>query len=334
MKIRTLFLLFAFMIVLPSVSYGQVGNLLRNKMGRVLNAGARTANKEVDNKIDSAATKETEKRISLEKEKAEERAKNDSINNAGQPSKAEGDKASSGSQSSGGINLGKLMGNKVTLKYNEDYSFNSRIYMVIETYDKKDPMTMDFYMYYSSTSPSVGVETKSVSTKDEGKASVLATIVMDGENKSSIMLTDINGMKMGMISAIPDSTSQNTNGKNGKKTPPPTFTKTGNTRVIAGYKCDEYTYVNNDDSKTTGKIWFTKDAKLKIEKNGWRNTSMSSYYGNPAFNNGIILASENYDDKGKMTMKSETKEINENFPHSISIKGYTLRQINMGGEKK
>ena len=59
---------------------------------------------------------------------------------------------------------------------------------------------------------------------------------------------------------------------------------------------------------------------------------MSAYYGNPAFNNGIVLASENYDDKGKLTTKSETKEINENFPKSISIKGYTLRQINMGGK--
>jgi hypothetical protein len=26
-------------------------------------------------------------------------------------------------------------------------------------------------------------------------------------------------------------------------------------------------------------------------------------------------------------MKSETKEINENYPHSISVKGYSLRQM-------
>ena len=114
---------------------------------------------------------------------------------------------------------------------------------------------------------------------------------------------------------------------------PPTFTKTGNTREIAGYKCDEYTYVSNED-KSTGKVWFTKDAKLKIDKNGWRNTGMSAYYGNPAFNDGIILANEAYDDKGKLSLKSETKEINENFPHSISFKGSTLRQMNIGKNDK
>ena len=60
---------------------------------------------------------------------------------------------------------------------------------------------------------------------------------------------------------------------------------------------------------------------------------MAAYYGNPDFNEGIILASESYDDKGKLTLKSETQEINENFPHTISVKGYTLRQMNMGQGK-
>lgn len=101
-----------------------------------------------------------------------------------------------------------------------------------------------------------------------------------------------------------------------------------NSRVVAGYKCDEYSYVDADN-KTTGNVWFTKDAKLKIDKNGWKNTGMAAYYGNTEFKDGIILANEAYDDKGKLTMKSEAKEINENFPHSVSTKGYTLRQMNM-----
>ena len=49
------------------------------------------------------------------------------------------------------------------------------------------------------------------------------------------------------------------------KSIPPTFTKTGNTKKIAGYKCDEYNYIDADD-KTTSKVWFSKDANLKIDK--------------------------------------------------------------------
>jgi hypothetical protein len=53
MRTKALFLLLALFTILPLSSNGQVGNLLRNKMGKVINAGARTANKEVDNQIDS-----------------------------------------------------------------------------------------------------------------------------------------------------------------------------------------------------------------------------------------------------------------------------------------
>jgi len=186
------------------------------------------------------------------------------------------------------------------------------------------------YMYYSSTSPSLGIETKQINSKENGTTPVVATMIMDGENKCFLILTEVNASKMGIISPVQDSQTAQTdkNGKPVKKSAPPVITKTGNSKVIAGYKCDEYSYVDND-TKSVGKLWFTKDTRLKIDKNGWRNTGLAVYYANPEFSDGIILANETYDDKGNLTMKSETKEINENFPYSISTKGYTLRQMNM-----
>lgn len=323
MKARTLFLLVACILILPATTSAQVGNLLKNKMNKVVNAGAKTVNKEIDNEIDTAVNKEAEKA----REKGTARTEENKAKN--QPSQS-GGSTEQGDQASGGAAFGSLFGNKIDLKYKEDYSFTSRIYMITEVYDKKDVTKMDFYMFYSSSTPSVGIETKTIDTKEEGAVPVVAQMVMDGENKCFIMLTDVNGMKMGVISAVPDENSANgqTDGKK-KKDTPPNFTKTGNSKVIAGYKCDEYTYKDIDDN-STGKVWFTKDAKLKIDKKGWQNSNMAAYYGNPDFNEGIILASESFDDKGKPTAKSETKEINENFPHSISVKGYTLRQMNMG----
>jgi hypothetical protein len=311
------------MLIFPVASSGQVGNLLKNKMSKVVNAGAKTANKEIDNQIDTAVNKEADKA----REKAAVRTEENKAKN--QPSQSGGNTGESG-EASGGAAIGGLFGNKIDLKYKEDYSFSSRIYMIMEMYDKKEVTKMDYFMFYSSSTPSVGIETKTISNQEEGSVPVAATMVMDGENKCFIMLTDVNGMKMGIISAVPDenSTDAKTDGKK-KKDTPPNFTKTGNTKVIAGYKCDEYTYKDIDDN-STGKVWFTKDAKLRIDKKGWQNSNMAAYYGNPDFNEGIILANEAYDDKGKLTMKSETKEINENFPHAISVKGYTLRQMNMG----
>ncbi len=331
MKTRTLLLFFAFILILPATSEGQVGNLLKNKLNRVVSAGAKTVDKEIDNQIDTAVQKKADD----VKVKADERVETNRQNKVtGQPSQDEGTDASAPS-GQGGMNLGKMMANKVDLKYKEEYSYTSRIYMLMEMYDKKDVMKMDYYLFYSSSSPSVGIETRTVSSEEADNVPIASKMIMDGENKCFLMLTDVNGMKMGMISAIPDENTEmpQPDGKNAKKDTPPVFTKTGNTRVIVGYKCDEYSYLDPDD-KTTGKVWFTKDARLKIDKRGWNNSGMAAYYGNNEFNEGIILANEAYDEKGTLTMKSETKEINENFPHSISVKGYSLRQMNLGQKQK
>ena len=323
MKTRGLLLLFIFALIIPAASTAQVGSLLRNKMNKVVNAGVKTVDKEIDAEIDTAVTKETEKAI----EKGETRAEqNKQAEN--QPS---GD-AGADNQASGGGALGALFSNKIDLKYKEDYSFTSRIYMVSETYDKKDVMKMEMYMFYSATQPSIGMETKSISDSMGESVPVTATMVLDGENKCFLALTDMNGMKMGMISAAEDEYAENSNSK-GKEDTPPVFTKTGNTREIAGYKCDEYSYTDPDDN-SKGKVWYTQDSRLKIDRRGWKNTGMSAYYASPQFNDGIILANEAYDEKGNLTMKSETKEINENFPHTISVKGYSLRQMNAGKSKE
>ena len=327
MKIRSLFLSLILITMLPAASDGQVRSLLKNKLNRVVNAGANTADQEVNKEIDTAVHKEV---LDARDKSAAREEKN--RQNSGQPSADEGSQ-SQGSQ--GGVNFGKLMANKIDLKYKEEYGFTSRIYMLTETYDKKDVMKMDFYMYYSAVTPVVGVETKTISNEDKESVPVVAVMVMDGENKCFLMLTDVNGMKMGMISAIPDENAEQTqtDGKPEKKATPPTFTKTGNSRVIVGYRCDEYSYIDTEN-KMTGKVWFTKEANLKIDKRGWQNSGMAAYYGYGDFRDGIILANETYDDKGKLFSKSETKEINENFPHSISVKGYSLRQMNLNQNKK
>ena len=56
-KNKGLFLLFVFMILLPVASNGQVGNLLRNKLNKVVNAGTKTVDKEINKEIDTAVEK-------------------------------------------------------------------------------------------------------------------------------------------------------------------------------------------------------------------------------------------------------------------------------------
>jgi hypothetical protein len=316
MKTRAL-LFFALLILMTATSNAQFGSFIKNQAAKAANAAARESEKEANRRADSAIQKNAERA-------AKETA--DKIERDSKANKTE----EQGNQSQGGMDLGKFLGGKVDLKYNEEYSFTSRLYMQTETYDKKEVLKMDLFMFFSAKSPSVGMETKSLTDGQGNDTPIASTMVMDGENKCFIILTDINGTKMGIISAIPDEKTAQTqpDGKPVQKVTPTEFTKTGNTKVIAGYKCDEYSY-KNTENKTTGKVWFTKEANLKIDKRGWQNTGMAAYYGYTGFNDGIILANESYDEKGKLTMKSETKEINPSFNHSISVKGYSLRQMNL-----
>jgi hypothetical protein len=305
MKTRLLF--FILIILLPVSSYSQGGAILR-----------RALNRQIDREVDTLVDKKIQEQnnnAAQQQNEAQTEQKNES-NEAAEKSE----------NSEGGANMSGLFGNKVTMKYSDEYNFTSRLFMKVENYDKKEVTKADMYMYYSAASPNVGIETKSITSDSGEDVPVTASMVLDGENKCFIALTDVNNMKMGMISAVPDENTITTD-KNGKPRPKPVITKTGNSRVIVGYKCDEYLYKDEYD-KTSGKLWHSKEADLKIDKRSWSRTGMTAdYYGYEGFNEGIILASEIYDDKDKLKSKTETVEITPDFPHSITVKGYTLRQV-------
>ncbi len=316
MKTRTLFLFIVLGFIFPGISYSQ-GYILR-----------RALNRQIDKEIDTAL----DKKVREDRNKAQEKAEKDQ-KQAQEAEQNTGDKAlDQDNQSQQGAKMGGLFGNKVDLKYNEVYSFNSRMYSQMETYGKNEVTKMDYYLYFSKNSPTVGIETKTISTKD-GETPLASRMIMDGENKSFLMLTDINGMKMGIISAVPDSLQGQSGGKAGEAVKPPTVTKTGNTKNVAGLRCDEYLY-KDPDSKEYSKMWFTKDAILNVDKRAWTQSGMPASYEYAGFDKGVIMAWESYDKDNKMIAKSEVKEINNNFSHSISVKGYTLRQMNPNQYRK
>jgi hypothetical protein len=320
MKTRTLSLIVLFMC-LSAFANAQIGRFIKNQAEKAANIVAKESEKEAQRKADSISQANAEKA-------AKETSKN--IEQNSQKSKTDGQTTQQqGDQGQGGIDLGKLMGGKVDLKYNDEYTFSSRLYMQSESYEKKGTTKMDLYMFFSGNSPDVGMETKSITDEKGNTTPIASSIVMDAVNKCFIILTDMSGTKMGIISPLPDENTVQTqpDGKPAQKVTPPVYTKTGNTKVIAGYKCDEYTFKSTQDN-TSGKVWFTKDANLKIDKRGWQQTGMSAYYGYAGFDGGLIMGNETYGENGKLKMKSETKEINQNFPHTITVKGYSLMQMN------
>jgi hypothetical protein len=159
-------------------------------------------------------------------------------------------------------------------------------------------------------------------------------MIYDNENRCFMMLIDRDNQKTGIISTIPSdsvmkarSATTTTTGKPGEQDKMPTIVKTGRSRVIAGYKCDEYK-ITEQDKPEYAFAWMTKDLKLKADKNTWGKAGIPTYYAYPGFEGSSMLAMESYDKDNKLAMKMETIEINQNYPHKISAAGYTFIKMN------
>ncbi len=302
MKTRSLLLILAFAIILPNASNAQVGVLRR------------AINRQIDHKIDSAIDKSA-------KDKAKEKEQAD---------KKQSDKTSA-QDNSGTKGTGRgLFGGKVDIKYNDEYKFTGRIYMQMETYDKKDVMKSDYYTYFNSNTLNAGMEVKAVDAK-EGDKALPTVFLFDNDNRCFMMLLENNDSKTGIISTIPSDSAMAAQAKNQKGATPEqaTITKTGNSRTIAGYKCDEYKIVEANKEGYSN-VWMTKDVKLKADKRNWGKTGMPTYYNYPGFEGSMMLAMESFDKNNNPAMKMETKEINDNFSHAISTVGYTFMKMNFG----
>jgi hypothetical protein len=302
MKTRSFFILLLLAFFLSNNSYAQFGALKR------------AINKQIDHKIDSSINKSAQDKAN-EKEQAD---KNQSGQNAGTKETGRG-----------------LFGGKIDIKYNDEYQFTGRIYMQMETYDKKEIRKADYYTYFNGNSKSAGIEVKIADPKEDEKT-VPTVFLFDGENRCFIMLMESTDSKTGIISTIPSDSAmaaqtKNMKGKTDEKAEadPITITKTGNSRIIAGYKCDEYKIV---DANKEGYAfaWMTKDVNLKADKKYWGKAGMPTYYNYPGFEGAMMLAMESFDKNDKPEMKMETKEINDNFNHSISTVGYTFMKLNFG----
>jgi len=287
------------LILLPNVSHAQFG------------AVRRAINRQVDHKIDSSIDKSAQ-------DERDKKAKEESEQNKPDDAAAKDKSKSTG-----------LFGGKIDIKYNDEYDFTGRIYMQMETYDKKDVIKSDFFTYYNSNNLNAGIDLQTVDPKD-GKTVISTEFLFDHENRAFMSLLTAVDPKMGTISAIPSDSALAAQVKaKGENTKQPVVTKTGNSRIIAGYKCDEYKVVEPDKAGYS-LVWMTKDVKVKADKRYWGKSGMPTYYNYPDFEGSVMLAMEEYDKNNNPSVKMETKEIDDNFKHKISTVGYKFSKVNFG----
>ena len=60
--------------------------------------------------------------------------------------------------------------------------FTGRIYMVMETYDKKDVTKSDFYTYFNTNTLNAGMEVK-ITNPEKGETSLPTQFIFDNDNR-------------------------------------------------------------------------------------------------------------------------------------------------------
>lgn len=297
-KIFLFILLAAFLV--PVTTQAQVGNLLKKKLEQAVTS------------VKSNTEKETAKEV---ESNVEEKQAQQDTTNQGKQSKFK----------MPGMGFGK-----VTAKYDENYDFKGLIKMRTEVYDKgKQSGVMDIDTWFNSNTGCVGMETSTVQS-DEGE-SVSGTVIVDTRNKVMITYAIVNGGKSGMIMIIPDSTA-NTGAAAEGEPENIKVRKTGNTRTICGYHCDEYEVLEDKDN-VRSLVWTTQEVNFKGNSKLLENQKgMPRNYGQLK---GVMMASETYE-KGTLSSKMEVTKIDMDATHSISTKDATLMQMDMSkwGQKK
>ncbi len=331
MKQGKLIILGIIILAFTQVANGQVTSILKKKVKKTTTS---TINEEEEKAIGKGVLNLRNKIVNSIKGADEDTTAVAGVStdeNAGEVSTGEsrGETNENESMGFGSIDLSALgLGaGAVTIQHKDNYDFTGMIRMETESFTEESPGRYDYIMYFADNQPNTAIRIKALDPEPGQEGSAL--FVFDIENNCFMMLADGSEQKAGMISPLDGMADDETatgdeTGSSDEEFTDENLNKTGRTKVIAGYKCDEYEY-NNQDSKVI--MWYSKDIDLKINRKAWQKAGMSPYFGLTEFQGGLLMAMETWEN-GKLTSRTETKEVNNNIKNQISLQGYQLIQVN------
>jgi hypothetical protein len=153
------------------------------------------------------------------------------------------------------------------------------------------------------------------------KGDVPALIIIDIKNKSMITLTEDEGEKKGMAIAMNDAQISSIEDQVEEHDSEMTIKKTGMTKTILGYLCEEYEFSGSD---TRGNAWVTDEVSYNMTgllgmmntKKGGKTSSM--YPG------GFLMTSDSKDLKSGDSTHFEAKSVIEKANEKVDLTPYNV----------
>jgi len=220
--------------------------------------------------------------------------------------------------------LQNSMMNSSNVEIEDSYSFQTSLDISLTTFNsKKNTSEMDMRMLFPKEASYYAMEILDI--KDSDSEMPEAIMIFDYESLKMINLMNMSGQKMGFAMALSeDQIEEWAKTEEEDEADKSEFTKTGKTKEILGYTCDQYTMSSADGN---GEFWITNDADLQIglALNAMsQNSKGKKSYDMPSdYPEGAILEMTYADNKGE-GMKWIATKIDKNIRRNINTGDYSF----------
>ncbi len=316
----------------------QVGNYLKKKTSQTGNRAAKKSDEEVtgemNKKVDTEIGKAFNKLFGEEEEETKTTEpsttdSNEGSSNTNTQKKSTPPSGSGSSSSDARANaMLKAMGISTDpVDVQEKYNFSGNILMTVQSWDDDGDTEGEALYKTYMTKDNSGF---AMVFKQDGEK---ATMIFDYKKESMIILSDDGETKSGMVTAYSGLSDQMSESEEDLKEDIESddadysayregLKKTGKSKKIAGYKCDEYIF---DDEESHIVMWMTD----QLPANLWANMSGANVIsaGSMGFYGGFVMEMDQKVKGSKDRVYTLVKEVNENQASSLSTKGYQLMSI-------
>ena len=290
---------------------------------KFLNKLKEKVEEKVENKIEERAERKVDESIDKQLDKVEEAVEQNEPSATGEEG---GGKTSDEQRMQRMLKGLGISGDPVPVE--TSYSFNNLIQMHIESFDKDGKLNSEgeFVTHFNPNTTSMAYEVISGNMGQPGQG----LFIIDMKNEAVIILSEEEGKKSGLvygIGAFFGKESEELQNTELDETPEnflanPNLSKTGKTKNIAGYKCDEYKY---SDEESESHIWITND--LKLDTRDFFNTLFKTNMYAKGFPWGYMMESTTIDkETGEKSFMQVTK-VDNNSDKRFSLSDYTMTNL-------
>ena len=216
------------------------------------------------------------------------------------------------------------MGLTGNVAYETDYSFDAYIQMEITNYKKNgnvdNEIVYDNYLHKEDAD-------YAMEFADGNDKSI---IIFDTKNSAMLILANSDGEKTGFATTIdPEAMAERAEAyaeENEEDIDMDSYrpVKTGKTKQILGYSCDEYLV---EDEETEVHMWVSEKLGNEMRKE-WMNNQQTfgTMFTHAYALNGMVLEYDVMEKNGEKTIMQVTK-IDMNHSHAVSTSGYTIMSM-------